>query len=105
MNWVIDSDKPWRIEIQSSTGSESYTDIDEFIESEKNKHYGDIYRDVSSSGAYPDTGSGGSRFNGDTIRGEFFIVTLTRDVAENVSIGELLFTYAPLAGHITPSQK
>lgn len=99
-NIVIDSDKSWRVDIVSSAGSVTFTEADEFNEKEKNKFYGDIYRDVSSSGAYPDVGSGGSRFNGDTIRGETFQLTLSRDVAEAVSISELMLMSKPLSGHL-----
>lgn len=99
-NLVIDSDGAWRVDIVSSAGSVTYTSADEFVEKEKNKFYGDVYRDVSSSGAYPDTGSGGSRFNGDTIRGETFEVTVSRAVSGAVSISELMLTSKALSGHL-----
>ena len=100
--FMINSDKQWRLEIESPSGAVSYIDEGEFEQKTPGTLYQDVYRDINSLGTLPD--SGDPRFTGDTIRGESFKVTLTRLAVSGpeaaVNIDDIIMSFQILEGQL-----
>lgn len=96
--FIINSDKPWKVTVETVSGQMTYTLPEEQRERERGKYYGSVRRDVTNTGAYPSPVN--PRFTGAILLGQTVLVTITRDDNEPVKITEFMMSKVEKRGHL-----